>query len=136
MDLKPEKIKLLTNVIYYAMGCVIVAALAALCIMISAGTDKGTDIENVTQSVTDTAAVQNTTSPADAKVQSVPKKYYIIEEDGRICIYEIREGENVFYDYGAVEKNLMTEEMQFKLKNGIYINSEPELYEFLQTYSS
>ena len=132
MDLKPEKIRLITNIVYFAIGCVLVAALAVFCMLISIKSDD----DAVRESEVETQEDTQETTPADARVQSVPKKYYVIEENDKICIYEVRQSENVFYDYGAVDKNLMSEEMKLELKKGINFNSEPELYEFLQTYSS
>lgn len=150
MSLKPEKIRLVANIACFAIACVCVISLMVFCIFISIEQGNGNDKE----SQESTRAVSGDASSADelnsagdslgtdkskvmnGDLSAVSKKYYLVEEKGKICIYEVREGENVFYDYAAVEKSLMSEELSQQLKKGISVDSEAELYEFLQTYSS
>ncbi len=60
--------------------------------------------------------------------------YYIKSEYGRLVVYESKY-EEVFMETG-IEVKLLPFEIQEKLKSGIFFQTEGELYDFLEAYSS
>lgn len=60
--------------------------------------------------------------------------YYIIEENGRLVVYQSKSQE--IYMETSIEVFTLPLEMQEKLKTGIFIQTEEELYDFLESYSS
>lgn len=60
--------------------------------------------------------------------------FYVKEDNGRITVYEADRLE-IFMQTG-IETRYLSEELQERLKAGIYIKTEAELYDFLESYSS
>jgi hypothetical protein len=60
--------------------------------------------------------------------------YYLLLSDNKITIY--KGIDKKFYDYADVDLATMPIEVREQLKYGLYITTEEELYDFLQTYSS
>lgn len=61
-------------------------------------------------------------------------KYYIIEEEGRLTVYEV-ETKEIFLET-AIETELLPEQIQRSLETGIYFETEGDLFDFLESYSS
>ena len=61
-------------------------------------------------------------------------KYYVIEEDGRLTVYEIATKE-IFMETD-IQIWLLTDQQQMNLENGIYFETEEDLFDFLESYSS
>lgn len=61
-------------------------------------------------------------------------KYYLMEQDGSVIIYE--QDKKTVYAETAISVELIPERLRVQLKDGIAIDTEQELYEFLENYSS
>ncbi|MDD3239935.1 MAG: BofC C-terminal domain-containing protein [Lachnospira sp.] len=140
MKFNREKNRLIVNIICFGICAALMVTVVVLCLVATFKKEDNSGREPQTR-----AASMNETYDANKQEEKqtgtkedlvLVKSYYLIEENGKISIYEVREGENVFYDYAQVERALMTEETKEQLKKGLFLNTEAELYEFLQTYSS
>lgn len=60
--------------------------------------------------------------------------FYIKEEYGRLVVYE-NKNHNVYMET-SIETSTLPEDVKEKLKSGIYFQTEAELYDFLESYSS
>lgn len=60
--------------------------------------------------------------------------FYIKEEDGRLIVYESKTQQ--IYMETSIEMHLLPEELIEKLDTGIFFQTEGELYDFLESYSS
>ena len=65
---------------------------------------------------------------------NVNDKYYLIMEGDAVKIY-YADGLG-FYDYADININLLPDDIKKRLQEGMYINNETRLYEFLESYSS
>ena len=61
-------------------------------------------------------------------------KYYLIAVEGEVVVY-YGDRKNV-YEYTGIETEKLTKEEQQRLKNGIEVKDEKELYNILENYSS
>jgi len=61
-------------------------------------------------------------------------KYYIKEEAGRLVVYDAKT-QALFMETG-IEMHSLPEEIQEKIKSYIFFETERELYDFLESYSS
>ena len=66
--------------------------------------------------------------------QEISYPYYIKIENGRLVVYESKNHE--IYMETSIEVITLSEEMLQRVENGIYFQSEAELYDFLESYSS
>lgn len=60
--------------------------------------------------------------------------FYIKSEYGRLVVFETKNG-NVYMETG-IETYYLPSEIQEKVKTGIFFQTEGELYDFLESYSS
>ena len=60
-------------------------------------------------------------------------KFYIKEEDGRLVVYDINQQ---LYAQTAIEIYTLPDEILEELETGIFFQTEEELYDFLESYSS
>jgi len=60
--------------------------------------------------------------------------YYIKDDDGRLVVYEAKT-QNVYAQTG-IETDTLPLEIQLHLDTGIFFESEEDLYNFLESYSS
>lgn len=60
--------------------------------------------------------------------------FYIKEKDGRLIVYESKSKQ--IYMETSIEITTLPLEMIEKLETGIFFESESELYDFLESYSS
>lgn len=60
--------------------------------------------------------------------------YYIKEEYGRLVVYESKNQE--IYMETSIETYTLPAEIKEKLETGIFFQTEEELYDFLESYSS
>lgn len=60
--------------------------------------------------------------------------YYIKEEYGRLVVYESKNQE--IYMETSIETYTLPTEIKEKLETGIFFQTEEELYDFLESYSS
>ena len=60
--------------------------------------------------------------------------FYILEKDAHLVAYETKNDE-IYMETGIATKDLPFE-LQKKLKNGIFFETERDLYDFLESYSS
>ena len=60
--------------------------------------------------------------------------YYLKEEYGRLVVYEAKT--QTIYAQTGIETEYLPVEIQEDLKSGIFFESEEELYNFLESYSS
>lgn len=60
--------------------------------------------------------------------------FYLVLRDEKVRIYIQEDGS--FYDYADINIEILPKEILEQLRLGMYIDGEPALYEFLQTYSS
>lgn len=61
-------------------------------------------------------------------------KYYVEEDEGRLTVYETTT-KNIYMET-AIEVYHLPELIRINLQNGIYFETEEELYDFLESYSS
>lgn len=61
-------------------------------------------------------------------------KYFVVEEDGRLTVYETATKE-IFMETD-IQIRTLTEQLQKNLRNGIYFETEEDLFDFLESYSS
>lgn len=61
-------------------------------------------------------------------------KYYIASENGKIVIYH-SDKETIYYET-SISTSQLPDEIKEKIKNGFFIETDMELYEFLENYSS
>ena len=64
----------------------------------------------------------------------ISSKFYVKEEYGKLVIYESKKQE--IYMETSIDVRSLSFELQDKIKNGIFFQSETELYDFLENYSS
>ena len=60
--------------------------------------------------------------------------FYIKEKDGRLIVYESKSDQ--IYMETSIEISSLPYDLLEKLESGIYFESERELYDFLESYSS
>ena len=60
--------------------------------------------------------------------------FYIKEMDGRLVVFESK-NHTIFMET-SIETNTLPFDIQRKLETGIYFQTEVELYDFLESYSS
>jgi hypothetical protein len=86
--------------------------------------------------VTESETLIKETKHADETEISNDKnyKYKIVEEEGRLTVYETTY-ETIFIET-AIETNLLPENTQKDLEDGIYFESDKDMYDFLESYSS
>lgn len=63
-----------------------------------------------------------------------PAAYYIVEKEGYLVVLE-KDRETVFFETN-IQFDLLPEELKNKVRNGISFETENELYDFLESYSS
>ncbi len=61
-------------------------------------------------------------------------QYYIKDDDGRLVVYETKT--QSIYAQTSIETDTLPEEIQDHLDTGIFFQTEEELYNFLESYSS
>ena len=66
--------------------------------------------------------------------EHISSLYYIKEIDGRLVVYESKN--HVLFMETSIEKSTLPMEIQDKLDLGIYFQTEAQLYDFLESYSS
>ena len=64
----------------------------------------------------------------------ISAKFYIKEEYGRLVVYKSKEQR--IYMETSIEIRDLSEELQKKIQEGIFFQTEAELYDFLESYSS
>lgn len=140
MDRKPDRFGLFTNIVCAVLCTALAAAVIVLCVIITTGNKSHQEKVSPTEPVSMLEIEAEKDRERDADNVNgqghAEKEFYLIDEQGTIVIYELQGEEKKFYDYAAVETALMAEDIRLQLKNGLFINSIEELYEFLQTYSS
>lgn len=60
--------------------------------------------------------------------------FYAVEEDGRISIYDVKS--QTLYMETGIEVDVLPLEIQQKLESKIFFETEGELFDFLESYSS
>ena len=61
-------------------------------------------------------------------------QFYIKDDDGRLVVYETKT-QNVYAQTG-IETHSLPKDIQSNLETGIFFQTEAELYNFLESYSS
>ena len=82
-------------------------------------------------------STENTISKEEAITISqeyITCQYYIKEEAGRLVVYDTK-SQALFMETG-IEMHTLPEEVQEKIKSYIFFETERELYDFLESYSS
>ena len=64
----------------------------------------------------------------------ISSKYYIKAEYGRVVVYETKN--NKIFMETSIEVRLLSEDLQEKIMAGIFFQTDAELYDFLESYSS
>ncbi len=92
--------------------------------------------ENINSSQTDNKNSGQKTVNSDNMEQNTMDKmsYYLRFENDKVVIY--REPNKEFYDYADIKLDILPPEIKEQIKQGMYIEGEERLYDFLQTYSS
>lgn len=73
-------------------------------------------------------------APANAGNPNPVYQYYLTEEQGCVCIYQ--NDKKTLYENTSICINSLPKSLQEEIKNGKYIRTEKELYDFLENYSS
>uniref|UniRef100_UPI0040559FD1 hypothetical protein n=1 Tax=Agathobacter sp. TaxID=2021311 RepID=UPI0040559FD1 len=89
---------------------------------------------NTTQVTEDTMGTEGTEEFVEISQEYTRYVYYIIEEDGRLVVYETNSDE-LYMESGIFAQDLPNE-IREKLNEGIFFKSESDLYDFLESYSS
>lgn len=92
---------------------------------------------NETQPKNQTITTENDVSKEQSVTISqeyIACAYYIKEEYGRLVVYESKSQE--IYMETSIEINTLPAEIQEKVWDGIFFQTEAELYDFLESYSS
>ncbi len=92
---------------------------------------------NETRVKNDTLTTENDVSNEQSVTISqeyISCPYYIKSEHGRLVVYESK-NENIYMETG-IEMYTLPIEIQDKLESGIFFQTEGELYDFLESYSS
>ena len=92
--------------------------------------------ENMNASQADNKNNGQKTVNSDNMEQNTMDKmsYYLRFENDKVVIY--REPNKEFYDYADIKLDILPPEIKEQIKQGMYIEGEERLYDFLQTYSS
>lgn len=61
-------------------------------------------------------------------------QYYIKDDNGRLVVYETKT--QTVYAQTGIETDILPMEIQSKLETGLFFESEEDLYNFLESYSS
>ena len=61
-------------------------------------------------------------------------KYYMKDEQGKLVVYENKNHE--IYMETSIEIELLPESLKEELKTGVFFQTDAELYDFLESYSS
>ena len=64
----------------------------------------------------------------------ISSKYYIKAEYGRVVVYESKSQE--VYMETSIEVKLLPRDLQERIETGIFFQTDAELYDFLESYSS
>lgn len=88
------------------------------------------EISDVTEA--EPASTQEGTAAAEAAAQEA-QVYFLCAEKGYVVIFR---GDGSFYDYTDIRLSSLPRELQIEVLNAKRLNSQTELYEFLETYST
>ncbi len=83
------------------------------------------DLQNQTEDNTNSITISQ---------EYITYKFYVVEEDGRLVVYETKT-QRIYAETG-IETYTLPDEIRQNLETGIYFESEAELYDFLESYSS
>ena len=61
-------------------------------------------------------------------------RYVIVEEEGRLTVYDTKN--NTIFLETAIKAILLPDELQEDLLDGIYFETDNDMYDFLESYSS
>ncbi len=61
-------------------------------------------------------------------------QYYIKDDNGRLVVYETKT--QAIYAQTGIETDVLPMEIQAELETGLFFESEEDLYNFLESYSS
>ena len=77
---------------------------------------------------------KNTEESIAISQEDIGYMFYLQEEEGRLVVFHAKTKEK-YMDTGIVTESL-PENMKERLKSGIFFQTEGELYDFLESYSS
>lgn len=122
-----------------AVGIVIIIWMLVLIFINNSGEPEKqnpTITENMNASQADNKNNGQKTVNSDNMEQNTMDKmsYYLRFENDKVVIY--REPNKEFYDYADIKLDILPPEIKEQIKQGMYIEGEERLYDFLQTYSS
>jgi hypothetical protein len=66
--------------------------------------------------------------------EQISAAYYIKQESGRLVVYEGKS--NAVYMETSIDMMTLSEKMIERIREGIYFQTESELFDFLESYSS
>ena len=92
---------------------------------------------NETRPKTDTITTENEILKEQSisiSQEYISYPYFIKAEYGRLVVYESKSQE--IYMETSIESRTLPTDLQEKLETGIYFQTEEELYDFLESYSS
>lgn len=88
--------------------------------------------------ISDTQLYETAETEAEPLTESMQivknEKYYLKESDGYLTVYESRTDK--IYCETNIKMELLSPEIQKKIIDGIFFQTEAELYDFLESYSS
>lgn len=61
-------------------------------------------------------------------------KYYLVEENGTITVYQ--DDKETLFEYTTIQIDTLPENLQIEIKHGKFLEGDKELYDFLENYSS
>ena len=61
-------------------------------------------------------------------------KYYLVEENGMVYVY--LDDKKTLYEYTTIQMESLPKTLQEEIKEGKFLKSDKELYDFLENYSS
>lgn len=114
------------------------AAIIVLLLLFLVYQNRGGETPDMSGEQTEKVAEAENTTEAELLTESMQimenEKYYLKESDGYLTVYDSKTNE--IYCETNIRFEFLSAEMQEKLKTGVTFQTEAELYDFLESYSS
>lgn len=114
------------------------AAIIVLFLLFLVYQSRGGETPDMSGEQTEKVAEAENTTEAEVFTESMQimenEKYYLKESDGYLTVYDSKTNE--IYCETNIRFEFLSAEMQEKLKTGVTFQTEAELYDFLESYSS
>ena len=114
------------------------AAVIVLFLLFLVYQNRGSETPHLQEEQTEKVAETENRAKTEPLTESMQimenEKYYLKESDGYLTVYDSKTNE--IYCETNIRFEFLSAEMQEKLKSGVTFQTEAELYDFLESYSS